>query len=106
MGSKGHVKVSTSDLEAMATQLKRLQSEFEDAKGVVDGFTGAMGSGEVAGKLDDFATNWNIHRKALCSQIELLGKTAEGAAKTYDGVDDHLAKALEKAYSGAKKSEG
>jgi hypothetical protein len=106
MGDKRHIKVSTKDLEESATQLKRLQDEFEHSSQLMAEFRGFIGSGELADKLDDFASNWKIHREKLCKQIELLGKTAETAAKAYDGIDAHLAATLEKSYASAKKSEG
>jgi hypothetical protein len=103
MGDKGHIHVSTKDLSDMGSQLARLKEEFENASDIVDGFRGYMGSGELADKMDSFATNWKIHREDLCKAIEGLGKTAEGAAQLYDGVDAHLAAALEKS---AKKNSG
>lgn len=97
MGDKGHVKVSTGDLADMGRQLARLKDEFEHSSDIVDGFRGYMGSGEIADKMDDLANNWKLHREDLCKAIEGLGKIAEGAARMYDGIDAHLAAALEKA---------
>ena len=103
MADKGHIKVSIADLNELATQLARLKEEFEGASDIVGGFSSVLGSKDVEGSMHNFATNWSIHRKDLCGAIEGLGKTADGAAKLYDGVDTHLAAALEKS---AQKNSG
>jgi hypothetical protein len=97
MAGKGHIKVSVADLNELATTLARLKNEFDDASNIVGGYSGSLGSGDVANAMHSFATNWSIHRKDLCDAIGGLGTTAEDAAKLYDGVDSHLAAALEKA---------
>ncbi|MGW7241684.1 WXG100 family type VII secretion target [Streptomyces sp. NPDC054813] len=97
-----HVKVSTSELREISRSVAKLKSNFEHAKDLVDSYGSEIGSGDVAGALDDFADDWKKKRKQLCDGLEFLGKTAGEAAKAYDGVDQHLADALLKAQSGDK----
>jgi hypothetical protein len=92
-----HLKVSTTMLADVGTSLGTLKSEFENSTSIVDSFHAFMGSGELAGAMDDFAGDWSKKRDELCKILEQLGKIADTAAKTYDGVDDHLAQALLKA---------
>jgi len=95
-----HVKVSTTELKEISRSVAKLKSHFEHARDLVDSYDSEMGSGDVAGALDDFADDWKKKRKQLCDGLEFLGKTAGAAAKAYDGVDQHLADALLKAQSG------
>jgi hypothetical protein len=92
-----HVTVSTSMLADVGRSLGTLKDEFEHSTNIVDSFHGFIGSGELADALGDFAGNWSKKRDELCKLLEELGKVADTAAKTYDGIDQHLADALIKA---------
>ncbi|MEU4926985.1 hypothetical protein AB0G54_10840 [Streptomyces yokosukanensis] len=65
----------------------------------MDSYDAEMGPGDVASALDNFADDWKKKHKQLCDGLEFLGKTADTAAKAYDGLDDHLAQALPKSQS-------
>ncbi|MFL6110697.1 MAG: hypothetical protein ACJ786_05025 [Catenulispora sp.] len=95
-----HIKIDIQLLSDMGTQLGTLRDEFNNSTQIVDGFGGDMGSGDVAGALHDFASDWDTKRKDLIGSLDKLAQGAAGAAKTWDGVDKHLATALEKAMSG------
>lgn len=97
-----HVAVSTTELREISRALAKLKSHLEHAKDLVDSYDAEIGSGDVAGALDEFADDWKKKRGQLCDGLEFLGKTAGTAAKAYDGVDQHLAQALLK--SQPKKS--
>jgi hypothetical protein len=92
-----HLKVSTTDLADVGRSLGTLKDEFEHSSTIVDSFHEFIGSGELADALGDSAGDWSKKRKELCGLLEELGKVADTAAKTYDGVDAHLADALLKA---------
>lgn len=92
-----HLKVSTSMLADVGASLGTLKNEFDNSTKIVDSFHTYIGSGELADALGDFAGDWSKKRDELCKILDQLGKIASTAAKTYDGVDDHLAKALLKA---------
>jgi hypothetical protein len=98
-----HVKVSTTELREISRSVAKLKANFEHAKDLVDSYGSEIGSGEVAGALDDFADDWKKKRKQLCDGLEFLGKTAGEAAKAYDGIDQHLADALLKAQQPGEK---
>jgi uncharacterized protein YukE len=101
-----HTKVSTTELKDISRSLAKLKSHFEGAKDLVDSYDADMGSGDVAGALDDFADDWKKKRKQLCDGLEFLGKTAGTAAKAYDDLDQHLAQALLKSQPDQPKKSG
>jgi hypothetical protein len=92
-----HLNVSTSMLADAGRSLGTLKDEFEHSTTIVDAFHAFIGSGELADALGDFAGDWSKKRDELCDQLAELGKVADTAAKTYDGIDQHLADALTKA---------
>ncbi|MEV0639647.1 hypothetical protein AB0I77_32875 [Streptomyces sp. NPDC050619] len=99
--------MSTTELREISRSVGKLKSQFDHAKDLVDSYDADMGSGDVAGALDDFADDWKKKRKELCDGLEFLGKTAGAAAKAYDGLDQHLAQALLKSQPESKgKGEG
>ncbi|MFJ6837457.1 hypothetical protein [Streptomyces sp. NPDC091209] len=95
-----HIAVSTTELRDISRSVAKLKTHFEHAKDLVDSYDAEIGSGEVAGALDAFADDWKKKRKVLCDGLEFLGRTAEEAAKAYDGLDQHLADALLKSQDG------
>jgi hypothetical protein len=98
-----HLKVDTRELATMGRTLSTLRSDFENGTNIVDSYRGFIGSGTLADALGDFSSDWSKKRDGLCKDLDTLSKCATAAAKTYDGVDGHLADALLKA---DKKSEG
>jgi uncharacterized protein YukE len=89
-----HVAVSTKELREISRAVAKLKARFDHARDLVDSYDTEIGSGDVAGALDDFADDWNKKREQLCDGLEFLGRTAGTAAKAYDGLDQHLAQAL------------
>lgn len=96
----GSLNIDTKLLADMGTQLGRLRDDFNNATSQVDHFSGDMGSGDVADAMHDFASDWEKKKANMVSQLDTLSKGATGSAKTWDGVDQHLAQAIIKAMSG------
>jgi len=94
-----HININTGMLADMGTQLGRLRDEFTNATKNVDGYSGEMGSGDVADAMHDFASDWSKKKGDLTAQLDALSKGATGSAQTWDGVDGHLADAIIKAMS-------
>jgi hypothetical protein len=101
----GHLRVSTQELRDVGRAVAKLKRQFEDSTDLVDSFHAYLGSGTVSGALDDFAGDWKKKRKQLCDGLEFLGRTAGTAAKSYDGLDQHLAQALLKSQPKSKGGE-
>ncbi len=55
---------------------------------------GMLGSGELAGAMDDFVDNWKIHRDKLVASVEAHPKMATDSAEAYENTDTGLAKEL------------
>ncbi len=61
---------------AMLTQventLKGLAQEFQNIQAQEQGYTGAYGSGDIAGAMNDFADNWSYHRGNILKSMDSL----------------------------------
>ena len=89
-----HIKIDTSMLADMATNLKSLHDDFAGSSDLADHYSGSMGSKEVADAMHNFATDWKKKREELTGNLDTLAKAADSASRTWDGVDRDLAKAL------------
>jgi hypothetical protein len=89
-----HIKINTGELANIGDALSRLIGEFQNSGNIADHYSGDLGSGRMADTLHEFATNWNVHKKNLLSNLGNLQSAAAEGAKTWDGVDSDLAKAL------------
>jgi len=89
-----HIAINTAQLASVGDTLGRLKDEFDNADKIVDHFSGFLGSGRMADTLHEFATNWDVHKKAITKDLDSLGGIASEAAKAWDGLDRDLAKAL------------
>lgn len=89
-----HIAIDTHELENIAGTLTRLIDEFNNSGNIASHYAGDMGSGRMADTLHEFATNWDVHKKDLLSQLTALQSAADKGAKAWNGVDADLAKAL------------
>ncbi|MFE1440897.1 hypothetical protein [Streptomyces sp. NPDC058739] len=89
----------------MGNGLGRIKRAFDDLDKLHGGCADDIGHSGLAGKLEDFAGNWEISRKKLTEDVEALSKLAKDAAKVYEDVDHQLAEAIRGARGGrpAKK---
>jgi hypothetical protein len=98
-----HIKINTAELRSISDTLSRLKDEFDHADKIVDHYSGDLGSGRMADTLHEFATNWDVHKKSILSDVDRLAKVSHDAADAWDGLDRDLAKALTDAEAKAKK---
>jgi len=99
-----HIKINTGTLRDIGGQLGRLRDEFNHSTDITNAASGEMGSGDVAGALGNFASDWSTKRDQLTKGLDTLASTATQAAEHWDGLDGDLAKALtDAAGKGAKK---
>jgi hypothetical protein len=97
-----HIKINTTLLRDMGSSLGRLRDEFSHSSDITGAATGEMGSGDVAGALGNFASDWSTKRDQLTKGLDTLAKTATGSADHWDGLDSDLAKAIEKSFDQAR----
>lgn len=94
-----HLRADIERIRDSASRLATVKAEFDAAGKIGDRYRPFLGSGELAGKMDDFSNNWSYHREKLSGSIETLGTWCKAAADGYTGVDDQLAQALRDAES-------
>ncbi|MFG2308812.1 hypothetical protein ACGFS9_09005 [Streptomyces sp. NPDC048566] len=82
-------------LKKSARSLKKIRHEFEDTEKHQEDLKGIWGSGEIAGAMDDFADNWDYHRKQLLESIEAVGGLVEACHKAFQELDRKLEKSTE-----------
>ena len=85
-------------LRDIGGQLGRLRDEFTNSTNITNAAAGELGSGDVAGALGNFASDWSTKRDQLTKGLDTLSTTATQAAEHWDGVDTALGKALEGAF--------
>lgn len=90
------LKVDYQALSFTHHTLGELVTQFGDIQTQQSHYDWAMGSGAVAGAMDNFAGNWNYHRKQLLSSMNDLDTMVATALEQFPKTDDQLAKSLTK----------
>ncbi len=92
-----HLKVDLGSLRETGAALREIKEALQRAADAARSDKGVVGSGELAHLLDDFVSNWEIHRSKLISSVEAHEKMAVECADAYEQVDRQLADALREA---------
>jgi len=100
-----HLKVDLGLIRATGAGLGRIMAALQQAEATQPG-VGVLGSGELAGAVDDFVDNWKIHRKKLVASVEAHQKMALDSAEAYENTDEGLARELTKPASSGAVSPG
>jgi len=83
---------------AMLTQventLKGLSQEFQNIQAQEQGYTGAYGSGDIAGAMNDFADNWSYHRGNILKSMDSLAKNVDEVRTQASQFDTQLQNSL------------
>jgi hypothetical protein len=90
------LKVDYALLDQSEVSLSGLVSEFEHIKAQESSYDGAMGSGDIASAMDDFAGNWDYHRKKLVGSLHALGSMINQTKQSFDDTDAKLQTSLTK----------
>lgn len=88
-----HLKIDLGLLRATGAGLGQIKDVLQQAEAAKPGVE-VLGSGELAGAMDEFVDNWKIHRDKLVSSIEAHQKMAVESAEAYENTDTELAKEL------------
>lgn len=90
-----HIKIDLALIRATGEGLGLIKDVLQHAEaGQPD--AGVLGSDELSEAMDDFVSNWKIHRGKLVSAAEAHQKMATESADAYQHVDTELAKELTK----------
>jgi hypothetical protein len=90
------LKVDYQLLDATERTLASLTSEFQHIEAQTSGCGGAMGSGDIAGAMSSFASNWSYHREKLVGSMQALGKMVSDTRQAFQKTDTGLTNDLTK----------
>lgn len=96
----GQLRVDLGALDRTAHSLAALRAEFANAGHIVTDAERAIGAKPMIDALEDFSTNWKLHREKLLSAMDAVQAMAAQSAATYRQVDDELTRALTDASAG------
>jgi uncharacterized protein YukE len=81
-------------LDQTESTLSRLRSEFGDIQAQQRAYFSTWGSDAIASVMDDFAGNWDYHRKKLLDSMESLGEMVSQCKSSFAKADTDLSNAL------------
>jgi hypothetical protein len=90
-----HLTIDMALVANTATGLGRLHDEFAHSGSIADADAWAIGSGELAGALHSFATDWRHHRDRLVEAMKGLQAAAHDCVSGFTHVDQGLGKSLD-----------
>jgi len=100
-----HLTIDLALIRSTGVGLGRIRDALQHAEATQSG-VGVLGSGELAGAVDDFVDNWKIHRDKLVASVEAHQKMTTDSAEAYENTDEGLAKELTKPRSSGGVSPG
>jgi hypothetical protein len=83
-------------LDTTESSLGSLSKEFQGLQALEKGYDGAIGSGDIASAMDDFAGNWDYHKKRLVGSMQALGTMVHQTKQTFQDTDSKLKSTLTK----------
>jgi hypothetical protein len=86
--------VDYSLLEQVENTLNGLKDELENITLQEQAYTGAYGSGDIAGAMNDFAGNWSYHRGKLLESMAALCKNVHDVRTETNKFDTDLQNSL------------
>jgi len=93
-GGMGDLVVDLASLQRSAVQLKAIADQLDNAQDTADEAAAAVGSDELGGELQDFASKWKIHRKQMIKAITAAQKMASESATSFETLEQDLKDAL------------
>lgn len=90
------LRISYSELESTRATMGALIGDLENIQANQSAYDGAMGSGDIAGAMDNFAGNWSIHRKKLLGKMKNLNSMVGAALTEFPKTDREAASWLTK----------
>jgi uncharacterized protein YukE len=94
-GEMADLKVSYDWLSQTTSNLKAIQNELQNTGDHQRDVKGALGSGDIAHAMDDFANNWDNHRRKILDKVQSLGEMSEKTMEAFTDVDNKLKNGVE-----------
>ena len=85
------LKVSYDWLSQTTSNLKAIHNELEHTGEHQSDIKGALGSGDIADAMDDFANNWDNHRRKILDKVQALGDMSEKTMEAFQDLEKKLA---------------
>ncbi|MFD7501545.1 hypothetical protein [Streptomyces sp. NPDC059850] len=96
MGRHERLVVDYTLLESSKSNLREIKKVMDDIDDHSEGIQDIWGHESVAGKMDEFVTNWDNYREKLVESVQELGEHVEGALKNFKKQDLDLMNSSEK----------
>ncbi|MDT9698813.1 hypothetical protein [Streptomyces sp. P17] len=96
MGEHDRLVVDYTLLESSKTNLRDIKKALKGIDKRRADIHDIWGHDSIAGKMDDFVSNWDNYRRELLENVEELGKHVETALKSFEKLDLDLKNANEK----------
>jgi hypothetical protein len=87
MGEHDRLVVDYALLESSKTNLRDIRRALKGIEKHRADINGIWGHDSIAGKMDEFVSNWDNYRRELLDNVEDLGKQAEAALKSFEKMD-------------------
>jgi len=87
----GDLRIDLEDMRALARRIGTLTGDLSGSERFAQQAAGDAGDGRLAGALNDFGGNWDIHRDDLVERMEFLAASATSIADTLEDLDADLA---------------
>ena len=87
-------RVDTEVLRSTGAQLRDIVDALKGAKDDAATLAGHVGHGGLAGKVREFADNWQSRRQEMLETIGGLGEVSEGVGIAFEEWDSELARAI------------
>ncbi|MBD0843087.1 hypothetical protein ICC28_31005 [Streptomyces sp. TRM68416] len=96
-GEGDHTRADLGVIKEMGVGLGRVRKAFEGLEKLGGKYGDDFGHRGLADRFEDFADSWEINRKKLAEEVEVLAEIAKTAAKAYEDIDHQLAEAIRNA---------
>ncbi|MFI6807669.1 hypothetical protein ACIBO6_22040 [Streptomyces luteogriseus] len=96
MGEHDRLVVDYKLLESSKTNLKEIKKALNDIDKHRADIHDIWGHESLAGKMDEFVSNWDNYRRELLDNVEDLGKQVQTALTSFEKLDLDLKNASEK----------
>ncbi|MEU5319502.1 hypothetical protein AB0G67_22590 [Streptomyces sp. NPDC021056] len=96
MGEHDRLVVDYSLLASSKTNLRDIKKALDGIDKHRADIHDIWGHSSIAGKMDDFVSNWDNYRRELLESVQDLGKQVETSLKSFEKLDLDLKNASEK----------
>ena len=88
------LRIDYDELQLLGTRLSRAIDQMKDDTSTMSTIAEAVGDGDLAGKIRDFADSWSTHRGNIRENLVWLRDQVEQISSEFEARDDELANGL------------